>query len=126
MVGRLSEEVHDRLVESARSMRSNPTKAEAHLWKFLRKKQLGGYRFRRQHVIDAFIVDFYCPQARLAIEVDGPIHLSDQDFDEAREDYLVELGYRVLRFENEDVLLNTTMVLERILQRCLETSSKHS
>jgi very-short-patch-repair endonuclease len=88
-------------------MRQPQTAAEATLWCALRNRNLR-YKFRRQHPIDNFIVDFYCAQARLCIEVDGAIHLerSQQEYDTARTSYLEELGYRVTRFTNNDVRHN--------------------
>jgi very-short-patch-repair endonuclease len=95
----------------ARELRNDPTPAEARLWKYLRRKQVDGWRFRRQHVFDRFIVDFYCPSARLVIEVDGPIHDQQREYDALRTEFLESLGLRVLRFENEDVFQNIEGVL---------------
>jgi len=64
-------ELRDRLIEVAREMRSHPTEAELFLWKLLSGEKLGGFKFRRQHIIQTFIVDFYCPKAKLIVEVDG-------------------------------------------------------
>jgi very-short-patch-repair endonuclease len=107
-------EIYDAIKLLAQQMRKEPTPAEAHLWKHIRNKQLLGYKFRRQHSIDRFIVDFYCPDAKLVIEVDGPIHDYTVDEDTARQAYLESLNLRVLRFTNDEVLDRTTEVMDRI------------
>jgi very-short-patch-repair endonuclease len=94
----------------ARELRRNPTDAERHLWVRLRQKQLGGFRFRRQQPIGAYIVDFFCPEAALIIELDGGQH-DGSDRDAARTKWLEERGYRVLRFWNNEALSNTDGVL---------------
>ena len=72
-------------LELARRLRREPTQAERVLWQALRGRMLGGFKFRRQHIVAGFVVDLYCPTARLAIEVDGPVHESQQHYDEARD-----------------------------------------
>lgn len=89
---------------SARRMRSAPTEYEALLWTILRKKQVGGYKFRRQHIIAGYIVDFYCPAAKLVIEVDGDVHDGQQGYDQERDKLMKVLGYRVLRFKNREIV----------------------
>jgi very-short-patch-repair endonuclease len=109
--------VWEKLKPYAREMRKNPTPAEDALWQHLRLNQLG-VKFRRQHAIGPFIVDFYAREARLIIEVDGPIHEKQKEYDEMRQAYLESLGYRVVRFTNEQVLQNIDAVLA-ILQKVL-------
>ena len=75
-----------------------------------------GYKFRRQHTIDRFIVDFYCTEARLVIEVDGIIHDDQQEADQLRTEIIESLGLRVLRFTNGEVLQQTDGVVERIAE----------
>ena len=89
----------------ARGMRHEPTLAEAQLWQLLRGNQLD-VKFRRQHSIDRYIADFVCLSHKLIVELDGTGHLeSDQaDYDNGRTAYLQELGYRILRFSNEQAL----------------------
>lgn len=99
----ISRQERDKLIERARQMRKEPTHAEALLWERLRKRQLGGLKFRRQHIIEHFIVDFYCPRARLVIEVDGDVHAQQADYDRERDQVLSELGYAVVRFTNQDL-----------------------
>ena len=71
---KVSRQVREGLIERARQMRKEPTNAEALLWVRLRKRQLDGLKFRRQHIVQYFIVDFYCPRVKLVIEIDGPVH----------------------------------------------------
>jgi very-short-patch-repair endonuclease len=109
------------LLKRAKVMRANPTDAERVLWKRLRKKQLGGHKFRRQHVMRPYIVDFYCAAKKLVVEVDGDVHDEDeqQAKDEARAEHLErEYGIEVVRFSNEEVMANTREVLEEIWKLC--------
>ncbi len=105
--------------EAARRLRKNMTSAEAHLWSALKGKQLAGLKFRRQHPVGSFILDFYCPACKLVIEVDGEIHNYQTDRDRARTSKLEEHGYTVLRFRNEQVLNNLPEVLVEIKQTIL-------
>ena len=100
----------------ARQLRKLPTDVENRLWYHLRRRQLGGHRFRRQHPIGTYIVDFVCLERHLVVEVDGSQHAEHQrDHDEVRDAWLSRRGYRVLRFWNVDVLQNTESVLDSIL-----------
>ncbi len=103
-----------RQTKHARSLRSNPTDAESLLWGSLRKQQLDGFRFRRQHPIGPFIADFACLAERLLIEVDGGQHTTQTSRDQQRDEKLRSLGYRTLRFWNHEVLGDLDLVLERI------------
>jgi very-short-patch-repair endonuclease len=95
-------------------MRHNPTEAENALWQRLRDKGIGA-KFRRQHAIDRFIVDFYCAKSKLLIEVDGGIHDYTKEEDAIRQEFLEEVhSLQMLRFTNEEVLNNIEYVLERI------------
>ncbi len=98
----------------ARALRVNSTDAERRLWRHLRQKQIAGFRFRRQQPIGPYIVDFFCPEARLVLEVDGGQHGVREATDEVRTEWLRARGYRVLRFWNNNVLQNTEGVLHRI------------
>jgi very-short-patch-repair endonuclease len=104
------------LLLAARELRRTMTDAERRLWRCLRGKQLAGYRFRKQHPIDRFVLDFYCPAARLAIELDGGQHHTDagRESDATRTAWLENRGIRVLRFWNDDVLQNTDSVVQTI------------
>ena len=98
------------------SLRKAATVTERHLWRYLRDRQLAGFRFRRQVPIGNYIADFACLDAKLVIEVDGGQHLEQRDYDARRDAELVERGYQVLRFWDNDVLLNIESVLVVILQ----------
>ncbi len=98
----------------ARKLRRNMTPAEKLLWQRLRANRLGGWHFRRQQIIDGFIVDFYCHQADLVIEVDGPIHLHQRAADQRREEVLKTKGLRVIRFKNEEIESDLDLVCKRI------------
>ncbi len=108
-------ELWEKLRTAAREMRNDPTLAEERLWQELRKEQLG-VKFRRQHAIEHFIVDFYAAKSALVIEVDGPIHERQMEYDALRQAFLESLGLRVLRFKNDDVLENIHGVLEVIAE----------
>ena len=99
----------------ARTLRRNATVAEIRLWSRLRRKQLEGFRFRRQHPLGSYIVDFFCPEARLIVEVDGGQHGEENAHDARRTKWLEARGYRVVRFWNNEVLSNTDGVLTTIL-----------
>jgi very-short-patch-repair endonuclease len=98
----------------ARRLRKNLTDAERKLWSQLRYQQLGGYRFRRQHPMRGYVVDFVCLSEKLVIEVDGGQHAEQTDADEERTRTLEKDGFRVLRFWNNEVLQNTDGVVEVI------------
>ena len=99
-----------------KELRSNLTPAEAMLWKALQRGQLDGRKFRRQHSFGKYILDFYCPAEKLAVELDGRHHFSEAGFeaDSERTAFLESFGIRVLRFENELVFTNLDGVLEEI------------
>ena len=103
-------------IERARVFRKNLTPSEARLWTALRKSQLNGLRFRRQHPIGPFIVDFFCPSARLAVEIDGANHFEDggQAYDARRDTDLERVGLTVLRIPAEFVRDNLDAVLFEI------------
>ncbi len=102
--------------QSARRLRQQLTPAESVLWSALSRRQLVGLKFRSQHPVGRFIVDFYCPSCKLVIEVDGGIHVQQQDYDSVRTEQLEAFGYRVLRFTNEDVLNDLPTVLAHIVK----------
>ncbi len=104
---------HDYYMASpiARQLRSTPTDAEIRLWSRIRRKQLDGFRFRRQQPIGPYVVDFFCPEALLIIEVDGGQHAWNEAHDAERTKWLEARGYRVLLFWNNDVLANTDGVV---------------
>ena len=101
--------------ERARSSRRGQTDAERRLWFALRSRRLAGYKFRRQHPINGFVVDFACTRYRLIVEADGGQH-ADNPGDVRRAFILEAQGWRVLRFWNNDILSNTEGVVETILR----------
>ncbi len=115
-------ELWDALKPLARQMRHEPTPAENVLWALIRNRNLLGFKFRRQHPIDRFIVDFFCAEAHLIIEVDGAIHDYTQDEDVLRQTFLESRGLRVIRFRNEEVIEHLADVREKI-ERVLNSPS---
>ena len=104
------------MTERARNLRANMTDAEARLWRALRRDQLNGFSFRRQHPIGSFTVDFYCSKLRLAVEVDGGQHAQlRKQADDRRTAWLAETGITVVRYWNNDVLSNLDGVLSDLL-----------
>ena len=104
--------------QRSRTLRREQTDAEKAMWRLLRDRQLNDAKFRRQHVIDDYILDFYCHTAKLAIELDGNQHVepAQMKYDELRTRALAEEGIRLLRFSNHDVLLNPSGVLAAIAE----------
>jgi very-short-patch-repair endonuclease len=109
---------NNELKTNARSLRKNMTDAEIRFWAHVRLKQLNGCQFYRQRIIAHYIVDFYCPRAKLVIELDGGQHLSEEGVaaDRKRDEYLRRLGLKVLRFSDTDVLLNIEGVIGVVLE----------
>ena len=100
-------------IEFAREQRKNPTRAEQMLWEAVRRKQLG-VRIRRQHPIEDFVLDFYCAEARLAVEIDGPVHDKQQGYDRWREQQLARWGIHVIRVDEERVRRDLPAVIKEI------------
>ena len=105
-----------RNIDPARKLRRDMTDAERLLWRHLRNRELLGHKFRRQHAIDHYIADFICINAKLIVEADGGQHADLADMDAQRTRHLAALGYRVLRFWNDDILLRTDHVLEAVIE----------
>lgn len=99
-----------------KSLRNNATSAEAFLWNFLKGSKLEGRKFRRQHSIERYIVDFYCPSEKLIVELDGQVHMntSAEEYDRKREQELKDLGFTIIRFENKMVFDFLPSVLKDI------------
>ena len=100
--------------DRARALRKTPTDTERHLWRLLRAKRLNGWKFRQQYPIGSYIADFACPAARLIIEADGSQH-ADSARDSRRDAWLLQQGWRTLRFWNNDILTNEEGVLTAVL-----------
>lgn len=113
------------LTNFSRNNRKNQTDAEKLLWYYLKNKQLAGYKFRRQYPIHRYILDFYCLEKKLAIELDGSQHLikTNKQYDKRRDTTLQTYGIEVLRFWDNDVLKNIDGVLERILKKLASPKS---
>ena len=101
--------------DRARELRRNQTDAEAQLWRHIRDRRLVGFKFRRQCPVGCYIVDFLCIEHRLVVEVDGGQHGERRAYDEQRSAALRSLGFRVLRYWNDDVLLRTDAVLQDLV-----------
>jgi very-short-patch-repair endonuclease len=110
--------VPDKLLFRSRRLRTDTTFPERRLWSRLRAGRLCGLKFRRQYVIESFIVDFYCHEHRLVIELDGESHNDRGKYDLDREEQLKSLKLQVLRFSNDDVLRDLDAVLRAILLAC--------
>ena len=104
------------LKKHSQELRKNMTDAETNIWSRIRNGQLQGKQFYRQKIIGNYIVDFYCPKAKLVIELDGGQHYSSEgkEKDRTRDEYMKDIGLKVLRFSDKEVFKNTQGVLERI------------
>ena len=113
------------LLERCRQLRLSQTNAEARLWSCLRRKWLFGAKFRRQHPLKGYILDFYCPKTGLVIELDGGEHAEDSriKYDEERTERMEKMSLRVLRFWNTDVFSNLEGVLLKIAEHLLGNPS---
>lgn len=117
-----------KILQFSRQLRKNQTPAESFFWGKVRNRQLFGKKFSRQYVIQHseilgkkqfFIADFYCHEKKLIVEIDGGIYKEQLEYDRIREDILLQMGYMVVRFENETVL-NDWDSVESHLRECLE------
>ncbi len=109
-------------IDNAKQHRSDPTVAEKIVWEHLRAKQID-LKFRRQHLIDKYIVDFVCLEKRLVVEIDGKYHEQNKEQDDFRTSVLESLGYKVIRFTNEEVIANIDSVIASIKETCLAQSA---
>lgn len=112
--------LYEQLQEKAKEMRANPTEAESKLWEALKNKNIG-IKFRQQHIIDRFIVDFCSIEYGLIIEVDGSIHNNQKEADEERTKILEFRGYKIIRFSNDDVLHSLDFVIKTIKSHCIKS-----
>jgi len=111
-----------KLKQLSRNLRNNMTNAEIKLWTRLKSKQIDGYQFYRQKIIGKYIVDFCCLKTKPVIEIDGSQHYTEigTGKDKNRDDFLHQLGFRTLRYNDNDVLTNTEGVLEDIIRHLSE------
>ena len=102
--------------EKRRLLRKQQTYTEKIMWTHLRKRQTLGYKFRRQYSIDHFVIDFYCPELKLAVELDGNVHEipKQKEYDEARQKYLEEFGIQFIRITNDEYLGNPNKAFNKI------------
>lgn len=114
------------LIELAREMRKNPTPSEEVFWQAVRSRRLNGVKFRRQQVIEQFIVDFFVPSHRLIIEIDGGVHRGREEHDSLREQFLMDCGLRVLRFRSGDLELRLDHVLYTVRTILLEIEGEQT
>lgn len=98
----------------ARQLRGDQTSAEEKVWALLRDRQLFGLKFRRQHVIEGFVVDFYCPERKLAIEIDGGVHNRQKEYDLLRQQEIESKFNAVIRVKNEEIVDNCAVLIKRI------------
>ena len=112
--------------EKRRLLRKQQTFTEKILWLHLRKRQALGYKFRRQYSIDHFVIDFYSPELKLAIELDGSVHgiPEQKEYDIARQKYLEKFGIEFVRIKNEEFLANPNKAFSRIEQRIISLSKE--
>jgi len=109
--------------EKRRFLRNNQTATEKLVWLYLRKKQVLGVRFLRQYSINSYILDFFCPLLKLAVEIDGDSHFeSDEaiEYDKQRENYLKSIGINIIRFTNQEVIENLEKVINKIDEKVKE------
>ncbi len=112
--------------EKRRLLRNNMPRAEALIWSKLKAKQMLGYKFRRQYSVDRYVVDFYCPELKLAVEIDGDSHFQtgSEDNDRHRQAFIESIGIQFLRFTNEDVFKNIEGVVEIVRRTAMEMNSR--
>ncbi len=109
--------------EKRRILRKNTTASEKIVWTYLRRKQILSERFLRQFSVEYYVLDFYCPRLKLAIEIDGDSHFINQDvidYDKERQDFIENLGIEFLRFRNEEVFADNDGVINSITQKVKE------
>ncbi len=107
-----------KLKERRQDLRKNPTRAESILWNKLRREQLG-YKFRRQHSIGGYVLDFCCLKRKLIVEIDGPIHEFQKKDDLVRDKFFTDLDFDILRFKNEEIEKDLDIVINKIQQKLL-------
>ena len=114
----LHKEAIGKLYQYARELRQESTTAEKILWTAIRNRKLNNLKFRRQHLLDKFIVDFYCNEKKLVVELDGGVHdvKRNKEYDDARTAMLAGLNICVLRFRNEEIINSINIVLKKIVE----------
>ncbi|MEA3493666.1 MAG: endonuclease domain-containing protein [Candidatus Margulisiibacteriota bacterium] len=100
----------------ARRLRKEQTKVEKVVWELIRNRKFMGLKFRRQHVIEGFVVDFYCNNLRLGIEIDGGIHLRQKEYDRLRQEIIESEDIKIVRITNKEIKANKRIILKKIKQ----------
>ena len=118
--------IDEMLLERARAMRHDPAPAEQKLWQCLRDRQLGGFKFRRQHPLGGYIADFYCAETLLVVELDRDSHGDRAAYDDRRTRRLQRDGRNVIRFVNDDVFWHIDAVLHVIIDECVRSKANRS
>ena len=103
-----------RLKDTRKELRKNSTQAEKVLWWHLKWSKFHGYKFRRQHSIGRYIIDFYCPEKKISIELDGKIHENQKDYDAIRSEYLSSCKVKEIRFSNDEIFEDVAWVLKKL------------
>lgn len=118
--------IKSRMRDRRRLLRKNATDSEIIVWNYLRSLRIQGYIFRRQHSIGWYIVDLYCTAHRLVIEIDGEIHSSKEqiEYDKIRDEYMRSMKITVVRYKNEQILLNFNFVAQNILKLLKQTNPR--
>ena len=112
------QKVSAKQLENAKELRREMTPSEKSLWKHLKANRLNGLHFRRQQIVHGYFADFYCHQHELIVELDGGIHEYQREYDADRQAYLIALGFRIIRFSNEEVNKDLKGVLQKIVEAC--------
>ena len=117
---------NQKTIDLAKELRRKMTPSEKVLWQRLRSKKIAGFKFRRQHPIRYYIADFYCHEARLVIEVDGPIHdrIDRREHDQQRNGVIEDFGIMILRFNNDEIKYHLVKVLKKIEEVTIMRSGK--
>ena len=115
-------------LEKRRKLRKEETYVEKIVWLHLRDRQILGYKFRRQYSVDHFVIDFYCPELKLAVEIDGDVHEipEQKDYDKARQKYLEKFGINFIRIKNEEFLGNPNKAFSKIEKKIISIVEKES
>ena len=116
---------HQKIFENARFLKKVQTEAEELVWSYVRNRKLDGFKFRRQHPVDRYILDFYCDECKLGVELDGKIHehYDNPEYDKNRTQDLNALGIKIIRFTNDQVLKDISLVLTEIKKHLLPLPS---
>jgi very-short-patch-repair endonuclease len=104
----------------AKQLRKESTKAEKIVWELIRNRKFMGLKFRRQHVIEGFVLDFYCHEAKLGIEIDGGIHFRRKDYDKLRQEVIESEDIKIIRVTNKEIADNKSSILGKIKETIVD------